>query len=82
MKGSVMLLDLVDANPEQLSLLDTPERKAQRERDHKLMAALDALNGQVGKSTVHLGVPSQNATWHLRCAHRTPRLTTQWREIP
>lgn len=31
-----MLLDLVDAN---------------HERDHKLMAALDALNGKMGKGT-------------------------------
>lgn len=46
-----MLLDLVDANHEQLSLLDTSEREAQREHDHKLMATLDALNGKMGKST-------------------------------
>ncbi|SFT54904.1 Y-family DNA polymerase [Halomonas saccharevitans] len=82
MKGGVMLLDLVDANREQLSLLDTPEREAQRERDHKLMAALDELNGKMGKGTVRLGVPRQNAAWHLRCAHRTPRWTTQWIELP
>ncbi|WP_276605692.1 DUF4113 domain-containing protein [Onishia niordana] len=73
-----MLLDLVEANLEQLSLLDTPEREAQRDRDHQLMAALDELNGKMGK--VRLGVPRQNAAWHLRCAHRTPRWTTQWRE--
>lgn len=60
--------DLVDANREQLSLLDTPEREAQRERDHKLMAALDALNEKMGKGTVRLGVPRENAAWHLRCA--------------
>ena len=82
MKAGVMLLDLVDANREQLSLLDTPEREAQRERDHKLMAALDELNGKMGKGTVRLGVPRQNAAWHLHCAHRTPRWTTQWRELP
>ncbi|WP_366945553.1 DUF4113 domain-containing protein [Chromohalobacter israelensis] len=45
------------------------------------MAALDALNGKMGKGTVRLGVPRQNAAWHLRCAHRTPRWTTQWREL-
>ncbi|WP_419307975.1 DUF4113 domain-containing protein [Chromohalobacter israelensis] len=61
-------------NREQLSLLDTSERAAQRERDHKLRAALDELNGKMGK--MHL-VPCQNAAWHLSCAHRTPRWTTQ-----
>lgn len=72
MKAGVMLLDLVDANREQLSLLDTPEREAQRERKHKLMTTLDELNGKMGKGTVRLGVPRKNAAWHLRCAHRTP----------
>lgn len=81
MKAGVMLLDLVDANREQLSLLDTPEREAQRKRDHKLMATMDELNGKMGKGTVRLGVPRQNAAWHLRCAHRTPRCTTQWKEL-
>lgn len=78
MKAGVMLLDLVDFNREQLSLLDTPER----ERDHKLMAALYELNQKMGRGTVRLGVPRQNAAWHLRCAHRTPRWTTQWSELP
>ncbi|MDI4636721.1 MULTISPECIES: DUF4113 domain-containing protein [Halomonadaceae] len=81
MKAVVMLLDLVDANREQLSLLDTPEREAQRERDHKLMAALDKVNGKMGKGTVRLGVPRQNAAWHLRCTHRSPRWTTRWNEL-
>lgn len=46
-----MLLDLVDANREQLSLPDTPEREALRKLDQKLMAALDALNGRMSKGT-------------------------------
>lgn len=52
-----MLLDLVDANREQLSLLDTPEREAQRERDHKLIATLGELNRKMGNGAVRLGVP-------------------------
>ncbi|WP_326521270.1 DinB/UmuC family translesion DNA polymerase [Halomonas rhizosphaerae] len=38
MKAGVMLLDLVDANRQQLSLLDTPQRQAERERSDCLMA--------------------------------------------
>ncbi|WP_280569365.1 hypothetical protein [Chromohalobacter sp. 296-RDG] len=56
-----MLLDLVDANREQLSLLDTTERDAQRDCNHRLMAVLDELTGKMGKSTVRLGVPRKNA---------------------
>lgn len=82
MKAGVMLLDLVDANREQLSLLDTPGRAADRERSERLMNTLDELNQKMGRGTVRLGVPRQNAAWHLRCAHRTPRWTTQWGELP
>ncbi|ATJ83227.1 Y-family DNA polymerase [Halomonas beimenensis] len=82
MKAGVMLLDLVDANRRQLPLLDTPEGAARRDRDHRLMATLDALNRRMGRGTVRLGVPRENAAWHLRCAHRTPRWTTRWGELP
>ncbi|MBZ0330683.1 Y-family DNA polymerase [Halomonas sp. ANAO-440] len=82
MKAGVMLLDLVDANRQQLSLLDTPQSEAERERSHKLMATLDKLNQKMGRGTVKLGTPSPGAAWHLRCAHRTPRWTTRWEEIP
>ncbi|MBH8578809.1 Y-family DNA polymerase [Bisbaumannia pacifica] len=82
MKGGVMLLDLVDANRQQLSLLDTPERAAQRDRDNQLMTILDELNQKMGRGTVRLGIPRNNAAWHLRCGHRTPRWTTSWSELP
>ena len=82
MKAGVMLFDLVDANREQLSLLDTPQSRADRERDEKLMTALDALNRKMGRGTVTFGRPTPGAAWHLRCANRTPRWTTRWDELP
>ncbi|XKE44091.1 Y-family DNA polymerase [Halomonas organivorans] len=82
MKAGVMLLDLVDANRRQLPLLDSPELIARRDRDHRLMATLDALNRRMGRDTVRLGMPRENAAWHLRCAHLTPRWTTRWDELP
>ncbi|GHE20134.1 Y-family DNA polymerase [Halomonas urumqiensis] len=82
MKAGVMLLDLVDANRQQLSLLDTPERASQRDKSHQLMAALDEINQKMGRGTVTLGRPTPGAAWHLRCAHRTPRWTTRWNELP
>ncbi|MCE9662973.1 Y-family DNA polymerase [Halomonas sp. M5N1S17] len=82
MKAGVMLVDLVDANRQQLSLLDTPESRADRERNDRLMATLDKLNGRIGRGTVTFGRPSASAAWHLRCANRTPRWTTHWDELP
>jgi len=82
MKAGVMLIDLVDANRQQLSLLDTSESRADRERNDRLMAALDNLNRRMGRGTVSFGRPSPGAAWHLRCANRTPRWTTRWDELP
>ncbi|MFS8173305.1 DUF4113 domain-containing protein [Vreelandella titanicae] len=28
-----------------------------------------------------LGIPEKNAPWHLRCAIRSPRCTTNWDEM-
>lgn len=82
MKAGVMLLDLIDTDRQQLSLLDTPQRQADRQRSEQLMATLDDLNRKMGRGTVKFGMPSPNAAWHLRCANRTPRWTTRWEEIP
>jgi len=73
MKAGVMLVDLVDANRAQLSLLDTPESQAQRERSDRLMTTLDTLNRKMGRGTVTLEHSSPKAAWQLRCANRTPR---------
>ncbi|WP_367399066.1 DUF4113 domain-containing protein [Halomonas sp. 707D7] len=42
------------------------------------MAIMNALNEKMDKGTVRLGLPEKNALWHLRCAHCSPRYTTQW----
>lgn len=82
MKAGVMLIDLIDANRQQMSLLETAQSEADRERSERLMATLDTLNQRMGRGTVKLGMPTPNAAWHLRCANRTPRWTTRWDELP
>ncbi|WP_111414574.1 Y-family DNA polymerase [Billgrantia lactosivorans] len=81
-KGGVMLLDLVDASRQQLSLLDTPQSDADRQRSAKLMGVMDELNSRMGRGTVKLGTPSPGAAWHLRCANLTQRYSTRWDELP
>lgn len=81
-KGGVMLLDLVDASRQQLSLLDTSQSDAERQRSAKLMNVMDELNQRMGRGTVTLGTPSPGAAWHLRCANLTKRYTTRWDELP
>ncbi|HSH48152.1 MAG TPA: DUF4113 domain-containing protein, partial [Halomonas sp.] len=86
MKAGVMLLDLIDAEHQQLSLLDVPNNptrhQADQKRSERLMATLDAINRKMGRGTVTFGKPSPGAAWRLRCAHRTPRWTTRWAELP
>ncbi|SFU36295.1 DNA polymerase V [Halomonas korlensis] len=54
MKVGVMLLDLIDANRQQLSFLDSAQSEAERERSAKLMAAMDELNQKMGRAPSRL----------------------------
>ncbi|RCV89856.1 Y-family DNA polymerase [Billgrantia montanilacus] len=81
-KGGVMLLDLIDCHRQQLSLLDTSQSDADRQRSQKLMATMDELNKRMGRGTITLGTPSPGAAWHLRCDNLTQRYSTRWEELP
>ncbi|WP_163650682.1 Y-family DNA polymerase [Modicisalibacter sp. 'Wilcox'] len=82
LKGGVMLLDLIDADHHQLSLLDAPQGDSERRRSEALMATLDRLNRHLGRDTVAFGMPRPGAAWPLRCANRSHRWTTRWAELP
>ena len=76
MKAGVMLLDLVDAQQYQLSLLQ-PAAKA---HPH-LMKAVDEINQKMGQGTLRFGMTDADAPWQLRCEHRSRRYTTCWDEL-
>lgn len=77
MKAGVMLLDLVDAEQYQLSLLNPPSRH----RHSYLMSTLDDINQRMGQGTIGFGMTNAEAAWQLRCAHRSNRYTTRWDEL-
>lgn len=77
MKAGVMLLDLVDAEQHQLSLLHPPVR----DRHPFLMATVDQINQRMGQGTISFGMTDAPAAWQLRCAHRSDRYTTRWDEL-
>ncbi len=52
-RRGVMLLDLIDADRQQLSLLDTPQSDAEQQRGQKLMNVMDELNGRMGHEAGH-----------------------------
>ncbi|MCZ0928691.1 Y-family DNA polymerase [Halomonas janggokensis] len=80
-KVGVMLLDLSPKANRQLTLNETPQTEAEAQRSEQLMATVDKLNRELGRGTIQLGVPRQHNAWTLRSERRTPRYTTQWREL-
>jgi DNA polymerase V len=75
----VMLLDLSPATVVQADLFD-PRDRARQER---LVRALDTLNADYGARTVHVGdTGGSRSAWAMRQAFRSPRYTTNWRELP
>ncbi|MBU1040616.1 MAG: Y-family DNA polymerase [Proteobacteria bacterium] len=80
-KAGVMLLGLTPASGRQVSLLDLdPE---QRQRQHGLMSALDAVNRRFGRGTLRYAITTApDRPWHMRQMRRSPRYTTSWDELP
>jgi DNA polymerase V len=82
-KAGVMLFDLRDKAGQQASLLDIVAPDTQREKDKKLMSALDALNQLYGRGTVRFGAEGgENAPWHMKHTRRSPRYTSAWEDLP
>ena len=54
-----------------------------REKRERAWRAMDKLNATLGRDTVRiLGAGPKEAAWKLRAAHRSPRWTTRWEELP
>jgi DNA polymerase V len=78
-KCGVMLLDLSPATEVQADLFDPRDRA----REARLVRALDTLNTDYGARTVRVGnVGGKRPEWAMRQAFRSPRYTTNWRELP
>jgi DNA polymerase V len=78
-KAGVMLMDISGAQVRQGSFFEDLEGK---ERSRKLMQAMDALNGRLGRNAVALGAAGTGRVWSMKSDNRTPRYTTEWCEVP
>jgi DNA polymerase V len=76
-KTGITVMNLVPEKEIQLGLFDME----QRERDQKIMKALDDVNRQYGHDTVRSAKQEFNTDWKLRSNFRTPRYTTQFSEL-
>jgi hypothetical protein len=77
-----MLLDLTNDAHRQLSLDETPQSEADRQRSRRLMATVDGLNRELGRDVFSLGLPSQGNAWQLHCNGRSPSTRRCGRDWP
>jgi DNA polymerase V len=78
-KCGVMLMYLSPAAYHRRDLFDTRDQA----RQARLMRALDRLNADHGARTVHVGnLGGSRPAWAMRQAFRSPRYTTNWKELP
>ncbi|EPY02633.1 Y-family DNA polymerase [Magnetospirillum fulvum] len=77
-KAGVILLDLVNPANVPRDLFSPPPNP----RGQALMAAVDGLNGRLGKGLVGYGLIPKDAPWQMRCGNRSPNYTTAWTDLP
>ena len=81
-KVGILFCDLVPESERQLTLFDSDANDpAERERQHRLMNTTDSLNRRFGRGTVFLASAGTERRWQGKQEHRSPRYTTQWREL-
>ena len=81
-KAGVMLYEIEsqDARQGHLLQLATAEQDTRRK---SLMDAVDKLNRRYGRRSIHFGAEGPaTAAWHMRRRYCSPRLTTDWNELP
>ncbi|MCL1985549.1 MAG: Y-family DNA polymerase, partial [Betaproteobacteria bacterium] len=83
-KAGIMLFDLVERHRRrQGSLLDMLAPGERKEKDKKLMAALDSVNKKFGRGSIRFAAEGQaDAPWHTKHTHRSPRYTSAWDDLP
>jgi len=76
-KAGVELDGLVAAEQVQGDLWTVPDSA----RSHALMGAMDRINAENGRGTIHLASTGVAKGWRLRSDQKSPRFTTEWSEL-
>ena len=81
-KAGVILQDLSPAHQQQAALFGPGQAHGRG----ALMQTLDVINQRWGKHMIHVGSAGQtgsdDGSWRMKQAHRTPRYTTRLDEVP
>ena len=82
-KAGIMFFDLAERDKRQKSFLDVSVPDKHKEKDKKLMSALDAVNKRFGHGTVRFGAEGgAEAPWHMKHTQRSPQYTSAWEDLP
>lgn len=76
-KCGIMLMELTSDDNVQAGLFDTTDR----EKEKKLMLAMDKINNSFGKQLVRFAVQGYGRKWKLRAEKLSPRYTTRLSDI-
>lgn len=77
-KAGVMLLELAAEDRQQPDLFAPPVR----ERDRRVIKALDDINRNLGRGTIRYGWPGAGPGWRMRQRRLSPGYTTRWTDLP
>lgn len=78
-KAGVMLSELRPRAMQQGSLFAGPEDNS---RAHRLMTAMDTLNGKYGRGTLRLAAEGISPAWRMKRERLSLGYTTEWEELP
>lgn len=78
-KAGVMLSELRPRAMQQGSLFAGPGNDS---RAHRLMAAMDTLNGKYGRGTLRIAAEGIGPAWRMKRERLSPGYTTDWEELP
>ena len=88
-KCGVIVSGLTPEDNRQLTLFEadeivqeTPSPTAKPGAQTSLMKIMDEVNYRFGRDTLKVASCGTTADWHMRQAHRSPRYTTRWDELP
>ena len=71
-------MDICYASEVQGNIFERPDDS----KSQSLMTALDKLNGEYGKRTLHFASEGIKKTWDMKRDRMTPAYTTRWADVP
>ncbi|MDG1286573.1 MAG: Y-family DNA polymerase [Rickettsiales bacterium] len=77
-KAGVSIMDICYASEVQGNIFERPDDS----KSQSLMTALDKLNGEYGKRTLHFASEGIKKTWDMKRDRMTPAYTTRWADVP